>query len=92
MPLADSHRLHRGSRTANNPESYEFNLISDLTTCENIEFPLRLNRIPRPERTRRVDVLIVRLHAGVARECFSRSLLDHQDPRIRIERIGPNYE
>lgn len=82
----DERRLSRLRRAHLGFVFQEFNLISDLTARENIEFPLRLNRVAARERSRRVEALIERLGLERRARAFPIELSAGERQRVAIAR------
>ena len=62
------------------------NLISDLTAEENIELPLRLNKVGRPARKKRIAVLMTRLGIAGLNSAFPEELSGGERQRVALAR------
>lgn len=63
-----------------------FNLIDDMTVVENLELPLRYQRVSTAERTRRVGAAMERLGIVPFRDSFPRRLSGGQQQRVAVAR------
>ena len=62
------------------------NLLSHLTVSENLSFPLKLNRVSKPETTRRVSELLEFIELADARNAMPHELSGGELQRVSLAR------
>jgi putative ABC transport system ATP-binding protein len=63
-----------------------FNLIDELTVFANVELPLLYQRLPAPERKRRVDAVLERIGLAARRAHLPQQLSGGQQQRVAVAR------
>jgi putative ABC transport system ATP-binding protein len=63
-----------------------FNLIDELTVFANVELPLLYQRLPAPERKRRVDAVLERIGLAARRGHLPQQLSGGQQQRVAVAR------
>jgi putative ABC transport system ATP-binding protein len=63
-----------------------FNLIDELTVFANVELPLLYQRLPAPERKRRVDAVLERIGLAARRSHLPQQLSGGQQQRVAVAR------
>lgn len=63
-----------------------FNLIGDLTVCENVELPLSYRRLPSGERRQRVQEALERVGMDHRRKHYPSQLSGGQQQRVAVAR------
>jgi len=67
-----------------------FNLIDDLTVFENVELPLIYTGLPSPDRAKRTDEVLDKMHITERRKTYPRQLSGGQQQRVAIARAVVN--
>jgi putative ABC transport system ATP-binding protein len=67
-----------------------FNLIDELTVCENIELPLIYIKTPSQERKSRVEAVLEKMDLQPRRKHFPRQLSGGQQQRVAVARAIVN--
>jgi putative ABC transport system ATP-binding protein len=63
-----------------------FNLIDELTVFANVELPLLYQRLPAPERKRKVDAVLERIGLAARRAHLPQQLSGGQQQRVAVAR------
>jgi putative ABC transport system ATP-binding protein len=63
-----------------------FNLIDELTVFANVELPLVYQRLPAPERKRKVDAVLEKVGIAARRNHFPTQLSGGQQQRVAVAR------
>lgn len=65
----------------------QYNLISNMTCCENVKLPLYLNKsVKRSDREKLADVMLKRVGLGHRKEHFPKTLSGGEQQRVAIAR------
>jgi putative ABC transport system ATP-binding protein len=67
-----------------------FNLVDELTVCENIELPLIYSRVPSQERKKRVEAVMEKMDITARKNHFPRQLSGGQQQRAAVARAIVN--
>jgi putative ABC transport system ATP-binding protein len=67
-----------------------FNLIDELTVFENVELPLKYNKVATDKRKTRVEEVLDKMQMGHRRDHFPRQLSGGQQQRVAVARAIVN--